>query len=338
MTTTVNINSSLKINVTPIEDGTSGGVLFQKSTGKIGQSSNFHWDDPNSRLSIGQGTSPGARLDVRSQGVLSSDIVFRNRNSANTIGLFEVRGDGSIFTNNNGSNRVVFINSTGLISNFIGRNVLINANDTGGIDRAFNVLINASDNTGSFAGGRTYINTDSTVATRVHIGNLALSNSGGVHAGGNEIRLGNNIATGTNAVTIGNNMAWPGGGNSLGMFAIGSNLSGIVNDHANAFVFGINRKDFIIGGGKGNLGVGGYNPTGRSETNTIFQISGTAPTTSIVDGFQQYSADITAGNAAPHFRTEGGNIIKLYTQNLPTTPTTAEIATLLSNLGLANLI
>jgi hypothetical protein len=56
------------------------------------------------------------------------------------------------------------------------------------------------------------------------------------------------------------------------------------------------------------------------------------------NAFQQYSADITAGNAAPHFRTENGSIIKLYKQDLPTSPTNAELATFLSNLGLANLI
>jgi hypothetical protein len=36
--------------------------------------------------------------------------------------------------------------------------------------------------------------------------------------------------------------------------------------------------------------------------------------TANVDSFQMYSNDIVAGNAAPHFRTENGNIIKLYQQ------------------------
>jgi hypothetical protein len=42
------------------------------------------------------------------------------------------------------------------------------------------------------------------------------------------------------------------------------------------------------------------------------QFNATSPTTSITDGFRQYSADVTAGNAAPHFRTENGAVIKLY--------------------------
>lgn len=42
------------------------------------------------------------------------------------------------------------------------------------------------------------------------------------------------------------------------------------------------------------------------------QYTTTAPTTNAVDGYKQYSADVTAGNAAPHFRTENGAVIKLY--------------------------
>jgi hypothetical protein len=44
----------------------------------------------------------------------------------------------------------------------------------------------------------------------------------------------------------------------------------------------------------------------------ITHYSATAPTTSATDGYRQYSADVTAGNAAPHFRTENGAVIKLY--------------------------
>lgn len=39
------------------------------------------------------------------------------------------------------------------------------------------------------------------------------------------------------------------------------------------------------------------------------------PMASVVDGYVQYSADIVAGNSAPHFRTENGGIVKLYQQN-----------------------
>ena len=64
----------------------------------------------------------------------------------------------------------------------------------------------------------------------------------------------------------------------------------------------INNTNVVLGG----LSVG------TSATKTFAIYSGTAPTTSPIDAFQQYSADITAGNAAPHFRTENGNVIKIY--------------------------
>jgi hypothetical protein len=65
-----------------------------------------------------------------------------------------------------------------------------------------------------------------------------------------------------------------------------------------------NKTCYSIGG---NLF--GSNPT---ETNIFGIKSGTAPTSSTADSFKIYSADIVAGNAAPHIRTENGNIIKIY--------------------------
>jgi hypothetical protein len=52
--------------------------------------------------------------------------------------------------------------------------------------------------------------------------------------------------------------------------------------------------------------------TGTGAVGTMVMGNGTAPSSSPSDMFQMYSADITAGNAAPHFRTENGAVIKLY--------------------------
>lgn len=58
-----------------------------------------------------------------------------------------------------------------------------------------------------------------------------------------------------------------------------------------------------------------------ANTSNIFEVRGdhaiaqynnAAPVASVTSGYLQYSANIVAGNAAPHFRTENGNIIKLY--------------------------
>jgi hypothetical protein len=171
------------------------------------------------------------------------------------------------------------------------------------------VLINASDSSGSGTAGVTAINSASTVPTSVFIGS-GVANSNRIQLGFVS-QIGFNLSCNMGSMVIGSNMSWSGGGTSTGMFVFGNNIGNLVNGFANAIVMGINQVDFVIGGGKGNIGVA-YNPTGRAETNTVFVTSGTSPITSITDGFQQYSNDITAGNAAPHFRTENGSIVKLY--------------------------
>jgi hypothetical protein len=65
-----------------------------------------------------------------------------------------------------------------------------------------------------------------------------------------------------------------------------------------------------------------------------YQGFGSIPTTTPIDHFAMYSADIVAGNAAPHFRTENGNIIKLYQQSSSGITTVAQLVTVLQNLGL----
>lgn len=62
-----------------------------------------------------------------------------------------------------------------------------------------------------------------------------------------------------------------------------------------------------------------------------FRSASIAPSTTL-DTFKLYSADIVPGNAAPHFRTENGNIVKLYAQ-APVTSSQG-IADALTNLGL----
>jgi hypothetical protein len=95
----------------------------------------------------------------------------------------------------------------------------------------------------------------------------------------------------------------------------------------------------------GNLGLG-TSSFGTSAVKVLALGSGTAPSTSPVDEFQMYSADIAAGHAAAHFRTELGTIIKLYQQALIANPSggatqdaesrtaITSILTLLKNNGL----
>lgn len=65
----------------------------------------------------------------------------------------------------------------------------------------------------------------------------------------------------------------------------------------------------------GEYGIGvGSGSFDTNQRNCINVKTGVAPATTITDVFNMYAADITAGNAAPHFRTENGNIVKIYQQ------------------------
>lgn len=80
----------------------------------------------------------------------------------------------------------------------------------------------------------------------------------------------------------------------------------------------VGRIKSVAGGisfSQGNIGFGDAESWGTNAANTIAIKNGTAPTTNIADQFAFYSADITAGNAAPHFRTETGDIVKLFKGN-----------------------
>jgi len=98
--------------------------------------------------------------------------------------------------------------------------------------------------------------------------------------------------------------------NSGGIFTIGNllgginiNPSGIVQLSTAGGNFGLRTT--------GNISFGG-SPVDGSGTNVFMQHNGTAPSTNPTDRFLLYSSDIVAGNAAPHFRTENGDIVKLY--------------------------
>lgn len=106
------IPSGITINSTPITSGTSGRVLFE-NTGVVKESGNFYWDDTNARLSIGQGSSPGAVVDVKAAGATSTDLALRVRNSVNTKDLLLIRGNGDHELGATGSPSLSLIASSG---------------------------------------------------------------------------------------------------------------------------------------------------------------------------------------------------------------------------------
>lgn len=93
---------------------------------------------------------------------------------------------------------------------------------------------------------------------------------------------------------------------SLTAISQGTNDSGFVQVGADTSSNGAVYSNYI-----GKNWTLGSTSQGNGK-NVLAIVSQTAPSNNITDAFQVYSADITAGNAAPHFRTENGNIVKIY--------------------------
>jgi hypothetical protein len=82
-------------------------------------------------------------------------------------------------------------------------------------------------------------------------------------------------------------------------------------DNKSVFIGNNSTASLLSVNPSGNVGIR-QTTFGTSASRTFAISSGTAPSTSPTDAFQLYSADITAGNAAAHFRTENGAVIKIY--------------------------
>ena len=78
--------------------GDQGSVYFWGGLVELGNSGDkflIKNNDGYTRVAIGGNNSnPQARLDIRAQGALSTDIALRVRNSADTADIFKVSGDG----------------------------------------------------------------------------------------------------------------------------------------------------------------------------------------------------------------------------------------------------
>ncbi len=260
---------------------TTGDVIFGSTSGNV---------------AIGS-TSPGARLDVRAQGALSTDIAFRVRNSADTLDILQVRGDTRIIQNVNANTA---LSRAGY--NVLGENtdVWSRVATTGNQPR-----VTGFSTQGQVESISMFVESGATTVTGVGGSHVWFAQTGYGYfgsIGGNS--LGFKFGTTTGSVLS----------NSNGTLAMLS----ISNNNYNQSVFALGTY----------LGTTNTQPSATYGGNTFFIKNGTAPTATATDTFALYSADITAGNAAPHFITENGNIIKLYRET-----TAVAAATLVSGLG-----
>lgn len=278
---------------------TPGSVLFAGPSGVLSQdNSNLFWDDANNRLGIGTSV-PSARLDV-------NGVTFFRDFTRVTAGL---AGN--------------MVSTTSWLSTDSGITNLY----TGGIS-----TVQLNTNGVSYLNGGN-VGIGITLPTqKLHVvGNILLS------TGSNRfVRIGSSTNYWYDLQTTGDNFQVIDGGGTTRLHISYPN---------------------------GNVGIGTTTPSGRlqvralnavltdigikltNDTNTkdLFSVSNTgilnvstssAPVSSISDTFQMYSNDIVAGNAVPHFRTENGNIIKLYRQSSAGITTVPQLITVLQNLGL----
>jgi hypothetical protein len=222
--------TGLTIGTTAIASGTVGRILFEGTGNVLQQDSTLFWDNTNKRLGVGATPDTATRLDVRSQGALSTDLAFRVRNNGNTANLVDSAGNGNFFLRAN----------------------------TGDMHFMFDPANNRIHlkRTGVY-----------TIITDNAVSELALT-----------------CNTGSISIT--------GGSKKFHIYNGGN--------------FHLGGTSLLLGSGNGNL---------------IFQ-NGTAPFTNLLDRHYYYSADVVAGNASPHFRTENGAIIKLYQETTAVTPAT----------------
>jgi len=255
------ISTGITIGTTAITSGTNGRVLFQAG-GVVQQNANFFWDNTNSRLSLGQGATPSARLDIRAQGALSTDIAFRVRNSADTANLLTQQGDGLLLIGNGtlDTNDVVFrikqastnyfrMTSDGGVAIGNGSTLSTASATPGGIA----IGLNASSTTsggGSWgiAIGRSTI---SDASTCIAIGGSARAGQ----YGGAAIAIGSSAyASGSGALVIGNSSS---SGNL-------SNNVVLIGDNVNIGATNYNRI----------YSLGGFISNGASALNNIITLGG----------------------------------------------------------------
>ena len=111
--TTLNATGGgLTVGSTAIASGTVGRMLFQGTGNVLQQSANIFWDNTNNRLSVGQGASPSATVDIKAPGTAVTDIALRVRNNGGTANNFEVTGNGRVSIGGNATGNGIFIFDT----------------------------------------------------------------------------------------------------------------------------------------------------------------------------------------------------------------------------------
>jgi hypothetical protein len=319
---------SLTANTTytlPTADGTSGQVLSTNGTGTLSWTNNDSGLTVNS-TAITSGTAGRVFFQNASNQLSQSANLFWD-NSNNRLGIniatptvaLDVAGAERIVSNLGGSGTSFSVWNTTTERFRVQENGNVSFNNW----YAFSNL-----NELNIAGGR-----DATNAISLS----ALNSYNVVNVTRNLVRIANTIShtsgstNDTRMLTINPTINVTGGTSTIrGLYydPTLTSTTGVTNIAIQATTGSV-----IFNSTSGNVAIGGTS-FGTSSDKVLAQYTGTAPGSSPSDAYQQYSADITAGNAAPHFRTENGNVVKLYQQSSAGITTVSDLVTILQNLGL----
>jgi hypothetical protein len=271
----------------------------------------------NSSGTVGIGTeasTPGARLDVRAQGALSTDIAFRVRNSADSDNLIEIAGNGLIKFRA-GTERI---------------ELNVSASDYKLSLYKFGVEMTKISTYASYfcyGGSGQYLGIGTNAPS--HLLDIYSSVTPILTRWTNDE---NNL--GGSDVTLKFTTRYTGGGsggNPLAYLTVGGTGAGVNSNNRSYFKFLLSSANTLAERASITSQSNFLLQTPTEDTNdvgVIYVPNGTAPTSGITDGYKQYSADIVGGNAAPHFRTENGSIVKLYQETTGVTT-----STLINNAG-----
>lgn len=251
-------------------------------------------------------------------GALSSDK-FSIRNSADTLNYFSVDGTGRIDTAYLGDGSKIAINTTTIGQNAVGigsgtpglRTVCIGFSN---VAAGQNGVVIGSSNSASASGAcGVVVGYNNTHTNGITIGTSNTGSSCTIL--GNSNSIGGAGSFNNNVIAVGRGMTETSGNAKLphtfmfGSYATTGNKAG--------FSYRSNDRNHLL------LGYDIMNASYSSEVgdNWMGIKNGTADPSGAVDAFQFYSKDIVAGNAAPHFRTEVGDIIKLFSAATVVSPT-----------------
>jgi hypothetical protein len=292
-------NPNTKLSVT----GTTLGAYITGNTGIYAQSNitsgTLYAIDCLGRALSGANTSYGIRAQSDTSGVGSTNYggrFFAYNGTTNYAGYFDAYG---------GTNNYALVTQRGFSGfNKIDPSAIVDIKAAGALSTDIALRVRNSSNSADLfsvqGDGKYSINDGGGVTTNafsyISDGRLFMAKSGG-----NFIEMNN---SGQNRIY-----------NPTGGFEIAGNITFTTQAVSGS---GGSTPFYIYAG---TLQIGALVATGGAS-NCVWMSNGVAPTLTYADRHWYYSADITAGNAAPHFRTENGAVVKIYQETTAVTSAT----------------